>query len=159
MAGRLNQPDRWIEAKAGWVGVVDGIAGGVRIRIPEGTGPKKSNKAQPIKFVQKFPYRSEVWARHYGMRNLVESSNNHMKLSSAEDIGNRRKRSGRGFAFHYLAMALAAASSNLRRIVTFFEAEAQRADGGKLQRARFRKDHQGTSLARVASPEALSPPR
>jgi len=131
----------------------------VPMRIAEGTGPKKSNKAQPIKFLQKFAYRSEIWARHYGMRNLVESSNNHMKQSSAEDIGNRRKRSGRGFAFHYLAMALAAVSSNIRRIVTFFEAEAERTDGGKLQRARFRKDHQGTSLARVAKPEALSPPR
>jgi hypothetical protein len=118
------------------------------MRILEDTGPKKSNKAQPIKFLQRFPYRSEIWARHYGMRNLVEPSNNHMMLSSAEDIGNRRKRSGRGFAFRYLAMALAAVSSNLRRIVTFFEGEAQRADGGKLQRARFRKDHQGASLAR-----------
>jgi hypothetical protein len=131
----------------------------VPMRIPEGTGPKKSNKAQPIKFIQKFPYQTEAWAGHYGMRNLVESSNNHMKLSSAEDIGNRRKRSGRGFAFHYLAMALAAVSSNLRRIVTFFEAEAERAQGGKLQRARFRKDHQGTSLARATEAEAQAPPR
>ncbi|WP_134454308.1 hypothetical protein [Cryobacterium adonitolivorans] len=52
-----------------------------------------------------------------------------MTQSSAEDIGNRRKRSGRGFAFHYLAMALTAVSANLRRIVTFFEAEGQSAPG------------------------------
>jgi hypothetical protein len=131
----------------------------VPMRIPEGTGPKQSKKAQPVKFLQKFPYRTEIWAEHYGMRNLVESSNNHMKLSSAEDIGNRSKRSGRGFAFHYLAMTLAAVSSNLRRIITFFEAEAKRVQGGKLQRARFRKDHQGTSLARHSEPATLSPPR
>ena len=131
----------------------------VPMRIPEGVGPRKSNKTQPIKFLQKFAYRSNIWKLHYGMRNLVESSNNHMKQSSAEDIGNRRKRSGRGFAFHYLAMALAAVSSNLRRIVTFFEAEAQSAPGGKLQRACFRKDHQGSSLSRLTEPEALSPPQ
>jgi hypothetical protein len=78
-------------------------------------------------------------------------------LSSADTL--RLCQLDHGFAFHYLAMALAAVSSNLRRIVTFFEGEAQRADGGKLQRARFRKDHQGASIARVAEPEALSPPQ
>lgn len=119
----------------------------------------KKVKTQPIKFLQKFPYRTELWERYYGTRNLVESSNNLLKLASAEDIGTAAKRSGRGYAFHYLAMTLASVSSNLRRIVTFFEEEAARTTVGPLHRARYRKDPQGSSLPRHEGHGALAPPR
>jgi hypothetical protein len=116
------------------------------------------HKAQPIKFLQKFPYLTEQWARHMGMRSLVEGSNSLLKLGSAEDMGVPAKRSGRGYAFQYLAMALASASSNVRRIVTFFEEEAKRTAVEVQHRARYRKDHYGAPLARQGEISTLSPP-
>jgi hypothetical protein len=56
----------------------------------------------------------------YGMRSLVESSRKMLMEAGREDIANKRKRSGRGYAFRYLAAALAAASTNLRKIESFF---------------------------------------
>lgn len=117
---------------------------------------KENRKLQPLKFAQKFPGKSLVWQKWYGMRSLVEASNNLLKLSSAEDIGNKKKRSGRGFAFHYLAATLAAASSNIRRIVTFFEDEAKRSTPDRI-RERRRKDAQGVPLPRGTEIAIASP--
>ena len=122
--------------------------------IPQGDS-KITDKPQPIKFQQKFTHESETWTAYYGMRSLVEASNNLVKLASAEDLGNPKKRSGRGFAFHYLASALAVVSSNLRRIITFFESEAARTRK-PIKRIRRRKNEHGEALAR--SNERLSVP-
>jgi hypothetical protein len=86
------------------------------------------------------------------MRSLVESSNNHLKDPEKEDLGNKHKRRGRGFAYHYLASAFMAASSNMRRILTFVEEEARKvaaAGGAKLPRRRRRKDQHGEPLPRL----------
>ncbi|MCU1441662.1 MAG: hypothetical protein JWP85_2659 [Rhodoglobus sp.] len=116
--------------------------------IPEGKGGATSRKQpQPIKSLQKFPGQSQTWADYYGMRSLVEASNNLLKLASAEDIGNSKKRSGRGFAFHYLAATLAAVSTNIRRIITFFVNEAERSIGERI-RTRRRKNEHGDALLR-----------
>jgi hypothetical protein len=132
----------------------------ISLLVPEGTSKSKSNhKSQPIKHVQKFAHGLEDWRRHYGMRSLVESSNKLMKNSGAEDLGNWAKRSGRGFASQYLASALAAVSSNLRRLRTFFVEDAKRSSGGKLERLRRRKSAAGTPLARRSQLPALAPPQ
>ena len=90
-----------------------------------------------MKHIQTLPYLSQEWRSTYGMRNLVESSNNLLKLPTAEDMANAGKRSGRGFTFNYLAMAIAVVSSSLNRIVTFFVSEAKRASKDQvLHRAR-----------------------
>ena len=89
------------------------------------------------------------------MRSLVEASNNLVKLASAEDLGNARKRSGRSFAFQYLAATLAVVSSNIRRIITFFENEAKRSDAPKT-RTRRRKDERDQALTRHIA--TLAPP-
>ena len=90
------------------------------------------------------------------MRSLVEASNNLVELASAEDLGNARKRSGRNsFAFQYLAATLAVASSNIRRIITFFENEAKRSDAPKT-RTRRRKDERDQALTRHIA--TLAPP-
>lgn len=137
---------------------------GKSITIPmlipeEESTARKRRKTQPIKFLQKLPYGTKEWHEAYGVRSLVESSNNLIKLASAEDIGNPKKRSGRGYAFHYLAMTLASVSSNIRRIVTFFEAEAKRTTKGKRHRARFRKAREGTPLPRRQEPAPLATPQ
>ncbi|MBC7593633.1 MAG: hypothetical protein H7288_06815 [Kineosporiaceae bacterium] len=118
----------------------------VPLLIPNGTA-KSLTKSQPIKYLQKFTHESETWAAHYGMRSLVEASNNLVKLASAEDLGNPKKRSGRGFASHYLASTLAVVSSNIRRIITFFTAEAKRS-AEHTGRTRRRKNERGDALAR-----------
>lgn len=133
----------------------------IPLLVPEGklSGKSKSDKkGQPIKHIQKFAYGLEEWQRYYGMRSLVELSNKLMKDYRAEDLGVAAKRSGRGFPFHFLASALAAASSNLRRLRAFFVADATRA-GGKLERLRRRKDAAGISLPRTRLHISAAPPQ
>ncbi len=119
----------------------------VPLLIPEGDSKSKKPKPQPIKSLQKYAHESRIWTSWYGMRSLVEASNNLVKLASAENLGDPKKRSGRGFAFHYLASTLAVVSSNIRRIITFFEAEAKRSEAHTI-RARRRKNERGEALAR-----------
>lgn len=65
----------------------------------------------------------------------------------AEDIGNSRKRSGRGFAFNCIAATLGAVSSNIRRIIMFFEEETKRSTPTRIHDRR-RKDEHGHPLDR-----------
>lgn len=116
-------------------------------RARTGRGGPRYRKIQPIKFLQKFACKSETWKRWFGMRSLVESSNNLLKLASAEDIGNSKKRSGRGFAFNNIAATLAAVSSNIRRTITFFEEETKPSTPTRI-RDRRRKDEHGNALDR-----------
>jgi hypothetical protein len=119
----------------------------VPILIPEGHHSTSKNKQQPVKFLQKYTHESEIWVAYYGMRSLVEASNNLLKLASGDNIGDPKRRSGRGFAFHYIAATLAAVSSNIRRIITFFRDEANRSTDIRV-RSRRRKDEHGNALAR-----------
>ena len=64
-----------------------------------------------------------------------------------EDLANRKKRSGRGFTFHYLVAALAIASSNLRAIAAFFKKLFKKAVK-KMPRLRHRKDELIRPLSR-----------
>jgi hypothetical protein len=111
-----------------------------------------------LKHLQKYPYRSPAWLGHMGMRSLVESSNKTLKEGNFEDLNNIGKRSGRGFAFQYLAATLAAVSSNLRKISQFFIAEATTLAGGKLTRQRRRKGPDNQLLPAVDPANRARPP-
>lgn len=113
------------------------------------------SKRQPIKFGQHLPHKGTEWRRQYGMRSLVESSNNLLKTDSHGDISSTKKRSGRGFAALYLTLTFAVVASNLQRIATFFKAEAHRiedARAGPKHRTRRRRDKLGTPLPRYETP-------
>jgi hypothetical protein len=113
-------------------------------------------KAHPIKFWQPIPFKSPQWRACYGMRNLVESSNKLLKDDLTSDLENARKRSGRGYAATYFALAFAVVASNLTRIASFFVAEASRIeDSKKLHRTRRRKDELGKPLT---TPTDTGPP-
>lgn len=140
------------------------IGGGARTitipaLIPEaelGKNPKakRSGKEQPLKHTQKFMYKSKTWLAYYGMRNLVESTFNSIKM--VEEIGNPRKRSGRGYAAQYLAATLAIVSGNLRRLRDFFKDESKR-DQPERSRERKRKDATGAPLPKHST--SPGPPR
>lgn len=125
--------------------------------LPEAEQRTNARKTEPLKYTQKFQYKSEEWRGNYGMRSLVESSFNHLKQHNGEDLGEARKRSGRGHAFQYIASTLAVVSSNIRRIISFFEDEAAAVDGGKLKRTKRTKTER--SDARNWRPkQSLAPP-
>lgn len=129
----------------------------VTIPIDAGGASSDRRKSPPpaMKYVQKFPYLSSDHRAHYGMRNLVESHHKTLKDPGREDMDNKAKRSGRGYAFHYLAAALASVSVNLRKIESFFSEEHERAS--KLhRRARRRKTQTGARLPQ--SVLATAPP-
>lgn len=111
-----------------------------------------------LKHLQKYPYRSPAWLGHMGMRSLVESSNKTLKDHNFEDLRNIGKRSGRGFAFQYLAATMAAVSSNLRKISQFFLTEATTLAGGKLTRQRRRKGPDNQLLPTVDPANRARPP-
>lgn len=92
----------------------------------------------------------------YGMCSLIESSHKTLKDRGHEDIANPGKRSGRGFAFHYVAAALAAATTNLRKIASFFVQDYERSIEPK-RRTRRRKTLTGMPLARTEPPAAAPP--
>jgi hypothetical protein len=117
---------------------------------------KKKNQVMAVKHLQKFAFNGATHRAHKGMRSLVEASNNHLKSKNFEDLGNPDKRSGRGYAFHYLASTLMAVSSNLRRIVAFFVDEATQVHDGPLPRERRRKEATGQRLEKLL--EAVLPP-
>jgi hypothetical protein len=106
---------------------------------------------------QRFTYKSEEWASYYGMRNLVEASNSRFKDANREDLGNRGKRSGRGFSSNYLVTALAISSFNLRSIATFILKLRDKAIEKPL-RTRRRKDENERPLARLVTTRAAAPP-
>lgn len=76
-----------------------------------------------VKHLQRFPWGSEKWARAYGQRNQVESSNAVIKHSRFVDLKDPQKRSGRGAAFHGLASALMVMVHNIRVLVSALETE------------------------------------
>ncbi|QYH34591.1 hypothetical protein [Salinibacterium sp. M195] len=117
----------------------------------------KSRVLQPLKHLQRFAYMSEEWASYYGMRNLVEASNSRFKDANQEDLGNTKKRSGRGFSSNYLVTALAISSFNLRSIAAFILKLRDKAVEKPI-RARRRKDENKRPLARLVTAQAAAPP-
>jgi hypothetical protein len=117
----------------------------------------KSRRLQPLKHLQRFAYKSQEWASYYGMRNLVEASNSRFKDANREDLGNPKKRSGRGFSSNYLVTALSISSFNLRSIATFILKLRDKAIEKPL-RARRRKDENKRPLARLVTTHAAAPP-
>jgi hypothetical protein len=79
------------------------------------------------------------------MRSLVESANKTLKSKNFEDLANVSKRSGRGFAFNYLAATLAAVSSNLRKIFDFFVKTAERDSGESFPRTQTQRSHRNAA--------------
>ena len=126
-------------------------AGGRSGRKPrlKGTEDLRS-KPQPIKFVQPLPHKGPEWRAYFGMRSLVESSNNLLKSPEHGDVANTRKRSGRGYAATFLALTFAVVTSNLKRIASFFVAEASRIEQSRTRpRTRRRTDEHGAPLRRA----------
>ncbi|MFC9559870.1 hypothetical protein [Agromyces sp. NPDC056965] len=123
--------------------------------------PKKRSadrrKPQPLKHVQKYAHQTPEWKKFMGMRSLVEASNRLLKKSTKFNIEDPDLRSGRGYAFTYLATALAVVAENVLRIKSFFKADAKRQDAPKT-RARRRLDPQGNPLPR-REPDETGPPR
>jgi hypothetical protein len=117
----------------------------------------KSRRLQPLKHLQRFAYKSQEWASYYGMRNLVEASNSRFKDANREDLGNPKKRSGRGFSSNYLVTALSISSFNLRSIATFILKLRDKAIEKPL-RTRRRKDENKRPLARLVTTRATAPP-
>lgn len=68
--------------------------------------------------IQKYPWYSKEWHQAYGQRNQVESSNKTIKDVGSVELGNARRRTGRGITFHSLICAFAVVSINIRRIIT-----------------------------------------
>ena len=109
--------------------------------------PSARGKQQPIKHTQRYPYKSAQWSGFYGMRSLVEASNSLLKTKDHGDIETPTKRSGRGYAAVYLAIAYAVVASNMKRIATFFAADAERSQRTKVKhRTRRRTDDLGRPL-------------
>jgi len=134
----------------------------VSVTIPLDAGAPAERNRDPrlaVKHLQKFAYRSEEHRKHFGMRSLVESANKTLKGKNFEDLANVSKRSGRGFAFNYLAATLAAVSANLRKTYDFFVKAAERDLGEKLSRERRRKEATGTPLSPHSTLPALAPPQ
>ncbi|GAA1214493.1 hypothetical protein GCM10009655_12200 [Rhodoglobus aureus] len=134
----------------------------VPLMIPETTMKSrepggKTRRLQPLKHLQRLAYKSDAWASYYGMRNLVEASNSRFKDSNQEDLGNPKKRSGRGFSSNYLLTARAISSFNLRSIATFILKLRDRAIEKPL-RTRRRKDENERPLARLVTTRAAAPP-
>ena len=132
------------------------------ITIPLEAGAAAERNQDPrlaVKHLQKFAFKSPEHRKYFGMRSLVESANKTLKSKNFEDLSNVSKRSGRGFAFNYLAATLAAVSSNLRKTFDFFVKAAERDSGEKLPRERRRKEATGTPLTRLSAFPALAPPQ
>ncbi|MBC7762993.1 MAG: hypothetical protein H7201_14620 [Candidatus Saccharibacteria bacterium] len=111
-------------------------------------GETTKEKQQPIKHWQNYAYKRPEWRGYYGMRSLVEASNSLLKTKDHGDIESPAKRSGRGYAATYLALAYSVVTSNLKRIATFFANEALRIEHSKVKhRTRRRTDNLGRPLA------------
>ena len=96
--------------------------------------------------IQKHPWHSEEWFLAYGQRNQVENSNKTLKDVGSGDIENKKRRTGRGIAFHGLTAGFAIAAENIRRIITGI-IKAARGKAPKTTRGRKRYDVRGNRLA------------
>ena len=103
--------------------------------------------AEVIKHLQHYPWKSEDWYRAYGQRNQVETSNKTLKDAWATNLGDKKSRTGRGYAYTYLVAALAVVATNIQRIITGIKNNIAETSGRKT-RARRRKNSVGQPLRR-----------
>lgn len=101
--------------------------------------------------IQKYPWYSDDWHRAYGQRNQVENSNKTLKDVGSGDIENKKRRTGRGIAFHGLVAGFAIAAENIRRIIVGI-VKAARGKAPKTTRGRKRYDVRGNRLAPQTRP-------
>jgi len=109
-------------------------------------GPDSAESMRIIKHLSAVQYYTEEWHAWFGLRNRVEENNLWFKSDAATDIGNPEKRRAVGYAYNCLLAGLAAAVSNMRRIVTHLEDEAEAVVGRSTLRARRRVDIDGKPL-------------
>lgn len=107
-----------------------------------------------IKHLSAVAYESEEWAAWYGLRNRAEENNDWFKSDEATDIGNPSKRRAAGYAYNAITASMAAALSNIRRIVSHLEAEALVVVDRSDLRARRRVDIDGNPLKRLEAAAA-----
>ena len=88
-------------------------------------GPTRKSVTIPatagLKYRQKFTFQSRQWRQFYGMRSIIEHQNALLKDGRQEDIANPYKRSARGYAAQYLALALQVVSANFRKLKTWLD--------------------------------------
>ncbi len=111
-----------------------------------------------LKYGQKFVWKSTKWSEWYGLRSTVEGSYAYMKDPEQEDLESPRNRRARGNTFAYLAVTLAVASSNLRKILLFIQKKATSAT--PITSKNSKSIHRGTrpSEAAGAEPPTEIPP-
>lgn len=102
--------------------------------------------------IQKHPWQSDDWHRAYGQRNQVENSNKTLKDVGSGDIENKKRRTGRGIAFHGLVSGFAVAAENLRRIIVGITKIA-RGKAPKTTRGSKRFDARGNRIIREQQTE------
>lgn len=112
-------------------------------------GPDSPEAMRVIKNLSAVQYYTEEWHAWFGLRNRAEENNLWFKSDAATDIGNPEKRRARGYAYNFLTAGLAAAVSNMRRIVSHLEAEASTVVDRPTLRARRRVDIDGKPLERL----------
>lgn len=113
--------------------------------------PEDAASMRVIKHLQAFEHKSDEWKQWYGMRSHVESNNQHVKADAETDLGNPEKRRAHGYPYQAFTAAAAFAVSNMRRIVSFLEAEYEREILPKsTQRTRRRTDEHGVPLPHAA---------
>jgi hypothetical protein len=99
-----------------------------------------------IKQLQMYELRSDDWHKWYGLRNRVEENNYWLKHDGFSDLGNPEKRRARGYAYQTLTAGMAAAVSNMRRIVSFIAKAAVNAIGETALRNRRHYDDDGNPI-------------
>ncbi|WP_404474146.1 hypothetical protein [Microbacterium aerolatum] len=112
-------------------------------------GPDSPEAMRVIKNLSAVQYYTEEWHAWFGLRNRAEENNLWFKSDAATDIGNPEKRRARGYAYNFLTAGMAAAVSNMRRIVSHLEAEASLVVDRPTLRARRRVDIDGKPLERL----------
>ncbi len=91
----------------------DTICTQASVTMPRGT-------AKVAKYIQKYPFRSEKWYRHYGhARAVIESYNDFIKNGNKEALEDPDRRRVRGYARQALIVALMVFSANLRKLVAW----------------------------------------
>lgn len=108
--------------------------------------------------IQKYPWYSDDWHRAYGQRNQVENSNKTLKDVGSGELENKKRRTGRGIAFHGLVAGFAIAAENIRRIIVGIT-KAARDKAPKTTRGRKRFDVRGNRLVPKprTEPRAIAP--
>ena len=118
-----------------------------------------------LRNLQRHPWGSDAWRRAYGQRNHVENSNKLIKDENGVELGNEKKRTGRGFAYQNLAAALGVFAENLRRIVTGIVSvhspkpkAKEPMDAEKAEELFWKAPHRIPRSVRIKLREAAPPP-